>query len=113
MDGYLATFFTEGVAPGVVAATREMMLDTRPAGMVPMLLGFAEADLRDVLPDIAVPTLLLYGEDDVRSPRAVAEDLHARIPASHLVVLAGVGHDTNLEAPDRFNRAVRDFLRSA
>jgi pimeloyl-ACP methyl ester carboxylesterase len=40
----------------------------RPAGVLPMLTAFAEADLTDVLPTIAVPTLLLYGEVDERAP---------------------------------------------
>ncbi|MBW3663352.1 MAG: alpha/beta hydrolase [Actinobacteria bacterium] len=112
VEDYLPTFFTDTVAPEVVEETTAMMLDTRPDGLVPMLRSFAEADLRDVLPSIAVPTLLLYGELDVRSPLTVAEDLHARIPGSRLVVLPGVGHDTNLEAPEAFNDAVRAFLRS-
>lgn len=55
------------------------MLDTRPAGMLPKLHAFAEADLRPVLPRIAVPTLLLYGDADVRSSLAVAEELRAAI----------------------------------
>ena len=29
-----------------------MMRDTRSPGMIPMLRGFAEADLRDVLPGV-------------------------------------------------------------
>lgn len=77
-----------------------------------MLRSFAVADLRDVLVTIAVPTLLLYGDLDVRAPLPVAEDLHARIPGSRLVVLPGVGHDANMEAPETFNDAVRTFLRS-
>ena len=90
-----------------------MMLDARPAGMRPMLLGFAEADLRDVLPRIQVPTLLLYGDADQRSPlQVVARDLHAKIPGSRLVVMPGVGHQCDMEAPDRFNAEVRSFLRS-
>ncbi|MBU4517719.1 MAG: alpha/beta hydrolase [Proteobacteria bacterium] len=112
VDEYLPTFFTSQVAPEVVESTAAMMLDTRPAGMVPMLHSFAEADLRDVLPTVTVPTLLLYGELDVRAPLPVAEELHARIPTSRLVVLPGAGHDTNLEAPEAFNDAVRGFLRS-
>lgn len=112
VDNYLPSFFTDTVAPEVVDETITMMLETRPAGMVPMLRGFAEADLRDVLPDIAVPTLLLYGDSDVRSPLAVAEDLHARIPKSQLVVMSGVGHDSNMEAPHLFNAEVRGFLHS-
>lgn len=112
VEDYLPTFFAHTVAPEVVEATAAMMLDTRSAGLVPMLRSFAVADLRDVLPTIAVPTLLLYGDLDVRAPLPVAEDLHGRIPGSRLVVLPGVGHDTNMEAPAAFNDAVRAFLRS-
>ena len=78
-----------------------------------MALAFAEADLRDLLPGIRVPTLLLYGDVDQRSPQAaVAAELHRGIPGSRLVVMPGVGHAANMEAPDRFNTEVREFLRS-
>ena len=89
-----------------------MMLDVRPAGMRPMLHAFAEADLRDVLPRIQVPTLLLYGDADVRAPTAVADALHAHIPGSLLVRLAGVGHCGHVQAPEQWNRAVLDFLHA-
>ena len=71
----------------------------------------AEADLRDVLPHIDVPTLLLYGDKDVRAPLAVAEDLHAAIPNSRVVVLPGVGHMSSVESPGAFNAEVRSFLQ--
>jgi pimeloyl-ACP methyl ester carboxylesterase len=48
----------------------------------------------------------------VRAPVAVAEDLHAAIPRSRLVVLPGVGHLCQLEAPERVNTEIRAFLRS-
>jgi pimeloyl-ACP methyl ester carboxylesterase len=70
----------------------------------------AAADYRPVLPTITVPTLLLYGEADVRSPLSVAKDLHAQIPESTLVVLPGAPHLAQVETPDLFNAAVRDFL---
>jgi pimeloyl-ACP methyl ester carboxylesterase len=84
-----------------------------PAGLRAMARSVAEADLRDVLPGIHVPTLLVYGANDQRAPLAVAEALHAAIPRSQLVVLPEVGHLCNLEAPERFNSAVRAFLRAA
>ena len=58
-------------------------------------------------------TFLLYGDRDVRSPLNVAEDLHARIPSSRLVVIPGVGHLCDVEGGERFNLEVRTFLRSA
>ncbi|MGZ5415895.1 MAG: alpha/beta hydrolase [Nocardioides sp.] len=66
--------------------------------------------LRDALPHVGVPTLTLYGDQDVRAPLPVARDLHSAIPGSHLVVLRGAGHLCNIESPDAFNAAVRDFL---
>jgi pimeloyl-ACP methyl ester carboxylesterase len=42
----------------------------------------------------------------------VAEELQAQIPQSQLVVIPGVGHVPNVQAPDAFNAAVAEFLRS-
>jgi pimeloyl-ACP methyl ester carboxylesterase len=71
----------------------------------------AEADQRDLLPRIAVPTLLVWGELDVRSPLRVARQFERAIPGAELVVLPRCGHLSNLEQPDRFNEAVREFCR--
>lgn len=109
---YLPSMLAATAPREIVEEVAAMMMDARPAGTVPMLRGFAEADLRDVLPRIAVPTLLLYGDADQRSPLSVAEELHARIPTSRLVVMPGVGHDSNFEAPDTFNAEVRRFLHA-
>lgn len=112
VPGYVPGLFTETAPPGLIDEAVAIMSETRPAGMKAMMSAFAEADLRDVLPLIEVPTLLLCGEADRRSPLNVAEDLHAKIPTSKLVVMPGVGHDSNLEAPETFNTEVRSFLRS-
>ena len=110
LDDYLPGFFAAAVGPEVLHLVRSTMLDVRPTGTLRMLTAFAEADLREVLPTIAVPTLLLYGTEDVRSPRQVADALHAAIPDSEMVQLPGVGHLINLEAPEAFNAEVRRFL---
>lgn len=85
------------------------MLGFHPVGFRAMARASAE-DLREVLTHIEVPTLLVYGDSDVRAPLPVAEDLHAAISGSTLVVLPGAGHLCNIEAPEEFSRAVRDFL---
>jgi hypothetical protein len=66
--GYLPGLFTDAAPAALVEEALAMMLEVRPAGMRPMVQGFAEADLRDVLPRIQVPTLLLYGDADRRRP---------------------------------------------
>jgi pimeloyl-ACP methyl ester carboxylesterase len=55
----------------------------------------------------------VYGDRDVRAPLTVAEDLHAAISSSTLVVLPDAGHACNIEAPEAFNSAVRSFLRES
>ena len=105
----LPTMFSEGTAPEAVAAFGASMRSFHPAGFRAMARASA-GNVRGVLGRIEVPTLLVYGDQDVRAPLAVAEDLHAAIPGSRLVVLPGIGHACSIEAPDEFNRVVRDFL---
>jgi pimeloyl-ACP methyl ester carboxylesterase len=108
----IPTLFSEAASAEMVEEFAANVAGFHPAGLRAMARAFAEADLRDVLPRIAVPTLLLYGDSDVRAPPNVAEDLHAAITMSRLVVLPGVGHAINIEAGERFNAEVRAFLRA-
>lgn len=109
---WIPGLLTDAAPPELADEVVAVMCDARPATYRTMARGFAEADLRYVLPTIAVPTLLLYGELDRRSPPWVAEALHAQIPDSTLVVIPGAGHLSNVEVPDRFNAEVRAFLTS-
>jgi pimeloyl-ACP methyl ester carboxylesterase len=51
-----------------------------------------------------------YCDQDMPAPLSVAEHFHASIAGSTLVVLPGVGHVCNLDAPHRFNATVRTWL---
>ena len=104
--------FSKAMSPETVDELVAIMSEIRPVATRAMAHALAEADLRDVLPAIDVPTLLLYGDADQRSPLNVAEDLRDSIPTSRLVVMAGLGHVSYLEAPERFSAEVRSFLRS-
>jgi pimeloyl-ACP methyl ester carboxylesterase len=108
----LPTMFAAPMPQETVDAFRDSLLAFHPRGFRAMARASAE-DVRDVLPRIDTPTLLIHGDQDVRAPRAVADALHAAIPGSRLVVLPGVGHVCNLEAPDAFNAAVREFLAAS
>ena len=107
------TLFASSVPAEIVQEMTEIAMDPHPAGLRAIANAFADADLRGTLPDIDVPTLLVHGALDQRSPVSVGEDLHARIPGSKFVVIPGVGHMVNLEAPKRFHDEVRSFLRAA
>jgi pimeloyl-ACP methyl ester carboxylesterase len=110
---FATTLFDDNTPPELVEEVVAIMTEFHPPGVRTAARALAEADLRHVLPRVDVPTLLLYADADHRSPLPVARDLLAAIPGSQLAVIPGVGHVTNLEAPERFNREVREFLRSA
>ena len=112
VDALLPTMFSERTPPNLVDAFRASMQAFHPTGFREMARASAE-DLRDVLPQIEIPTLLVYGDRDVRAPLIVAEDLHAAIAGSTLVVIPDTGHVCNVEAPDAFNSAVRSFLHDS
>jgi len=112
IQSWIPTLFLDSVPDHVIDFTSRIMADFHPAGMRAMLRAFAQADLREVLPRINIPVLLIYGDSDKRSPLHIAKEMHENIPASKLVILEGIGHVVNLEAPEIFNSEVRQFLKS-
>jgi pimeloyl-ACP methyl ester carboxylesterase len=109
VDSLLPTMFATPPAPEALDRFAASMRDFHPGGFRAMALASAE-DLRDALPAIDVPTLLVYGDRDVRAPIAVGEHLHKSIAGSTLVVLPGIGHVCNVEAPQQFNVTLRTWL---
>jgi len=95
-----------------VSLLADMAADVRPESFRIALLVMAEADERDLLPRITVPTLLIWGEQDVRSPLSVARQFEQAIPDAQLVVIPRAGHFSNLDRPQEFNDAVREFCRT-
>jgi pimeloyl-ACP methyl ester carboxylesterase len=111
-DPTLPGLFAAGPPARFVPLLEEVAAAVRPESLRTQLWVMAEADQRDVLPQITVPTLLLWGELDARSPLRIAREFHELIPHSELVVIPGAGHVSHLEQPARFNEAVRRFCQA-
>jgi pimeloyl-ACP methyl ester carboxylesterase len=62
------------------------------------------------LGEIRAPLLAIVGEHDLPDFHAIADLIQRDVPGARRVVLAGAGHVVNLEAPERFNQLVLDFL---
>jgi 3-oxoadipate enol-lactonase len=62
------------------------------------------------LHEIETPTLVVVGERDTLDFHGIAATLAARICDAKKLVVAGAGHLPNLEAPERFNEALLQFL---
>lgn len=112
-EGFVATLFAEGADAELGQRIRAMLADVHPAGGRTMLRAMAECDLRTSLGAVEAPTLVLHGSQDVRASEPVARAIHEAIDHSTFLVLDGVGHACNLEAPAAFNSALRSFLREA
>jgi pimeloyl-ACP methyl ester carboxylesterase len=111
-DPRLPGLFAGDPPPEFVPLLDAMAGAVRPRSLEVQLQLMAEVDQRDQLPRIAVPTLLIWGSQDARSPLRVAHQFEQAIPDTTLVVIPDCGHVSNLERPESFNRAVRDFCRS-
>lgn len=67
-----------------------------------------EADLRA----LRVPTLVVTGDEDDHCIQP-SIFLKKTIPACGLLILPKTGHTINIEEPEKFNNAVRDFISMA
>lgn len=69
-------------------------------------------DSRATLQNIHCPTLILCGRDDLITPVAIHEEMHAAIKGSTLVVIDECGHLSTLEQPVAVTTAMREWLMS-
>ena len=87
--------------------------------VVKSVSGMLDEPTTDRLALVSVPTLIVYGQYDGLIPNpylhpgftsTVMEAGAAAIPGAKLVEVAGAGHLLQIEKPEAFNRAVREFL---
>ena len=111
----LGRWFTEGfrkAQPAIVAAIGAQILATPVAGYVGCCQALPKINLTARLKEIACPILVIVGEQDMGTPLAMAQEIHANAPGSKLSVLSPAAHISNIEQPQAFNQALADFLRS-
>jgi 3-oxoadipate enol-lactonase len=95
----------------VVEKVRAMILESNPNGVVAALGAMRERpDSTPLLGKIKVPTLVIGGEEDGISSPEVMGAMAEKIPDSRHVTLPGAGHLSNVEAPEGFNAALKEFL---
>ena len=95
----------------VVEKVRTMILESSPDGVVAALGAMRERqDSTSLLQKINVPTLVIGGEEDAISSPEVMAAMARKIPDSRHLTLPHAGHLSNLEAPEGFNAALKEFL---
>ena len=98
---------TEAQVRKVYELTDSLLLN--PDWVVVPLVGSA-ARFKRLVDAVGQPTLLIHGEFDRLVPLAAAEALARRRPDWSFVVLDGVGHTPQMEAPERFVDTVRAWM---
>lgn len=68
-----------------------------------------ELDFSDSIYKVSCPALVIYGEKDRANKNASIELANMLIDAE-LQVFHGVGHEINIEAPDKLEETLRDFF---
>ena len=90
-----------------------MMLGVNAEGAAAALRGMAlRRDQTDILSKIDVPVLVIVGSEDAVIPPSEAEASHQRIEGSRLVRIEGAGHVSNVERPEEFDRALKEFFEA-
>jgi 3-oxoadipate enol-lactonase len=72
--------------------------------------ALAKLDLRPNLRSVTLPVLVLVGEQDEATPPPMSEELNAGLSNSTLKVLRGCAHVPQLQEPEKFMAAIKDFI---
>jgi 3-oxoadipate enol-lactonase len=97
--------------PEAVAAVRQMLAETIPAGYAGCGEAIAALDLRPVLPQVQAPTLVVSGADDVAAPPSVGAFTARAIPAARLAVIPAAAHFAHYEKPGPVTDALLRHFR--
>jgi 3-oxoadipate enol-lactonase len=113
VEGTLARWFTESFRkskPDVVKEIADLIQGTPVPGYVGCCQAIAKLNTTARLKDIRRPVLAIAGEQDAAAPgtRYIGEN----VPGAKLVMIPQAAHIANIERPEAFNRALREFLSS-
>jgi 3-oxoadipate enol-lactonase len=96
--------------PELIEERKQKFLALDPVTFHGACDALASLDLRPQLKAVEVPVLVLVGEQDEATPPAMSRELADGLPDAALVVLAGCAHVPQLQAPEVFVAAIRDFI---
>jgi 3-oxoadipate enol-lactonase len=99
--------------PGLTEARKARFLAVDPQTFHGACDALSMLDLRAQLSGVTVPTLVLVGEQDEATPPPMSVELSASLPNARLVVLPGLAHVPQLQAPEVFLGAIRPFIDGA
>ena len=74
------------------------------------VLGFLDADVRNIVPRVRCRTLIVAGEHDILMPAGDGPAMKDLMPRAEFTLMQGVAHFLLYQAPDRFAAMAARFL---
>jgi len=114
-DAVIARWFTAPFAdanPDMVDHVKRMLLDTPVEGYAACCAAVRDMDMRESLSRIDTPSLVIAGSEDQATPPELSRLIADKIDRARMIELPAA-HLSNIEAADRFNRELREFLARA
>ena len=99
-----------GASPALVARAAEISYSLRPKGYLQAYQAMCAASIFDELAGINTPALVIAGVQDQTAPQEHCQAIAAAIPGSRFDIIEGTGHVIYLEAPERMNFYLGQFL---
>lgn len=109
VDGFMGDRAVPGALDAAIRCMENVPAETYRAA-IHCLVTFEQ---RANLPLLKVPTIVLAGSEDRNAPAPMMERMAGKIPGAKYICLDGLGHLANLERPEEFDTALRDFLEQA
>jgi 3-oxoadipate enol-lactonase len=112
-DAILARFLSQPFrqrSPETAQQLGEMVAATDPLGYIGACAALRDADLRALASTVRTPTLIFAGALDESTPPSQAQELHAAIAGSQLIIFSATAHLSNVERPQEFSESVLNFL---
>jgi len=106
-------FFGRGAEPEMVEWGLSIARQASVPALVKCLRAFSETDFRADMRAFTLPTLIVYGTGDTPAMAKNAARTAAAIAASRVESYEGAPHGLFLTDPERFNRDLLGFIRSA
>jgi len=94
--------------PSHLDKVRQMIRTTPVNGFIGCAAALADHNYAAAVATVTQPVLFMVGEKDAAAPPM--RKLNEALPGSRYVELPGAGHISNLDQPEAFTRAIKDFL---
>jgi 3-oxoadipate enol-lactonase len=112
VDATIERWFTKTFidsSPKIIAEVKKMITSTPAQGYCGCCAAIRDMDQRESIRGIANPVLLISGDQDPATSPTMMQMMRERIKGAAWVSL-NAAHISNLEQPEGFTKAMRDFL---